>query len=78
MNFSKAMARRHNAAGHCIVTVQTAPLLIGKGDIGFYGVLGELGLPHPWRMIEIDHLFRRVDAHPLQHVNQIGVDINAV
>ena len=58
------------------VIVQTPPLLIGEGDIGFHGILGELGLPQARR--EIDHLFRRVDAYPLQHIDQVGVDIDAM
>ena len=58
------------------VIVQTPPLLIGEGDIGFHGSMGELGLPHARG--EIDHVFRGMDAHALQHVNQVGVDIDAM
>jgi CubicO group peptidase (beta-lactamase class C family) len=59
-----------------VVTVQTTPLLICEGDIGFHGILGELSLPHARR--KIDHFFRGMDAHTLQHVDQVGVDIDAV
>ena len=58
------------------VTVQTTPLLIGEGDIGFHGIVGELGLPNARG--KIDHLFRRMDAHALQHVDEVGVDIDAM
>ena len=58
------------------VTVQTTTLLLGECYIGFHGSVGEFCFPHARR--EIDDVFRGVDAHPLQHIDQIGVDIDAV
>ena len=58
------------------VTVQTRTLLIRERDVGFHGSVCELRPPHAWR--KIDHVFRRMDAHPLQHIDQVGVDVDAV
>ncbi len=70
------MGKRIVRGGCRVVTVQTTPLLIGEGNIGFHRSVGELGLPHTRR--EFDHLFRGMDAHTLQHVDQSGVHIDAV
>ena len=38
--------------------------------------MGELGFPYPRR--EIDNVTRRMFTHPLQHIDQVGVDVNAL
>ena len=58
------------------VSVQTTTLLIGERDIGFHGSVEKLRFPHARR--EINHVFGGVDAHPLQHVDQVSVDVNPV
>ena len=56
-----------------LVTVQTTPLLIGERDIGFHGSMREPSFPYPWG--EIDHVFRRMDAHPLHKWLRNGFQI---
>ena len=70
------MTYRTDDEGRVFVTVQTKTLLISEHDIGFHGSVGEPGFPDTRR--ELDDVFGRVDAHALQHIDQVGVHIDAV
>jgi hypothetical protein len=73
--FLKSTGRPRQLAANCN-HVQTTPLVIGKGDSGYHGIVREPGFAHAPG--EIKHRLRRMDDHRPQQVYQVGIDIDAV